>query len=185
MTRGRGPRAFDGYTSEILESVLARWVVMGVSGSGKTTVGRSLADRLGVPFFDADNFHPPANIAKMSRGEALDDEDRRPWLETLANVLREHPDCVVTCSALKRRYREMLREGGDASGPVRIVYLRADYETIAARMDRPGHFFPAKLLRSQFEALEEPGGVAGDDAAVVDAARPVDQVVAATLAAWR
>jgi len=161
---------------------VTRWVVMGVSGSGKTTVGRALAQRLGVPFFDADDFHPPANIAKMSRGEALDDADRRPWLEALAAVLAGHRDCVVTCSALKRRYRDVLRGGGDAENPVRFVYLKADYETIAARMDRPGHFFPAELLRSQFEALEEPGAVDGDDAVVIDASRPVDQVVEAIAA---
>src|SRR3954468_20620183 len=85
-------------------------VVMGVSGSGKSTVGAALAQRLGVPFADADDFHPPANIAKMSAGHALDDEDRHPWLEAVGAWLAEHPDGgVMSCSALKRRYRDQLR----------------------------------------------------------------------------
>jgi gluconokinase len=128
-------------------------VVMGVSGSGKSTVGAALAQRLRVPFADADDFHPPANITKMSAGEALDDHDRYPWLEAVGRWLAEHPEGgVMSCSALKRTYRDQLRR--HARG-VSFVHLDGSPEVIARRQaGRPGHFMPASLLASQFATLE-------------------------------
>jgi gluconokinase len=133
-------------------------VVMGVSGSGKTTIGKALAERLGWGFADADAFHPPANIAKMSAGQPLDDNDRAPWLAAIAariDTWREIGECgVVTCSALKRRYREVIV--GDRPD-VRLIHLDGDRELIAARLaGRRGHFMPGALLDSQFAALEPP-----------------------------
>jgi gluconokinase len=131
-------------------------VVMGVSGSGKTTVGELLAGRLGWEFADADDFHSAANVAKMHAGTPLTDADRAAWLRAIATWIDEHlaagKDGVVTCSALKRAYRERLRRPG-----VRFVYLAGDRELIARRMAaRRGHFFPAALLDSQFRDLEPP-----------------------------
>jgi len=138
---------------------LSAIVVMGVSGAGKSTAGRLIAARLDCPFRDADSFHPPANIAKMSRGEPLTDDDRWPWLAAIAAWIAEHraagTTCVVTCSALKRIYRDIVtdRQGAD----VRLVYLKGDFDLIDARLKaRKGHFMPPGLLRSQFAALEEP-----------------------------
>ncbi|MCZ4096656.1 AAA family ATPase [Streptomyces sp. So13.3] len=129
-------------------------VVMGVSGSGKSTVGGLLAERLGVPYAEADDFHPPANIAKMSAGHPLDDSDREPWLDAIANWVTERDGLggVVSCSALRRRYRDRLR----AAAP-RLFFLHLDGppELIAARLAaRMQHFMPPGLLRSQLEALE-------------------------------
>ncbi len=133
-----------------------RVVVMGVAGSGKTTVGRGLADALGVPFVDGDDLHPPANIAKMARGAPLDDDDRRPWLEAVGAWLAERPAGVVACSALKRSYRDLLRTA--APGAV-FLHLSADRDAIVERVaDRPGHFMPASLVDSQFADLEPLGG---------------------------
>ncbi|MFD3454084.1 gluconokinase [Streptomyces sp. NPDC058691] len=129
-------------------------VVMGVSGSGKSTVGGLLAERLGVPYAEADDFHPPANIAKMSAGHPLDDEDRAPWLDAIAAWIAERGERggVVSCSALRRRYRDRLRK--DAPG-LFFLHLDGPEELIAARLAaRMQHFMPAGLLHSQFEALE-------------------------------
>lgn len=128
-------------------------VVMGVSGSGKSTVGAALAQRLRVPFGDADDFHPPANIAKMTAGEPLDDDDRLPWLEAIGEWLAHHGDGgVMSCSALKRKYRDQLRRHCDE---VEFLHLVGAPETIARRQaSRPGHFMPASLLASQFQTLE-------------------------------
>ncbi|GAB2981664.1 gluconokinase [Amycolatopsis acidiphila] len=139
-------------------------VVMGVAGSGKTTVGNDLARRLGVDYAEADAFHPKANIEKMSAGHPLTDEDRRPWLHAIADWVREHQDTggVVSSSALKRRYRDVLRTGGD----VWFLHLDGPRELIAERMkSRSGHFMPVSLLGSQLADLEpletdEPGLVA-------------------------
>nr|WP_090860333.1 gluconokinase [Nocardioides lianchengensis]NYG11393.1 gluconokinase [Nocardioides lianchengensis] len=149
-------------------------VVMGVSGSGKSTVGAAIAQRLRVPFADADDLHPEANIAKMSRGEPLDDHDRYPWLETVGGWLAEHAEGgVMSCSALKRKYRDQLRH--HAPG-VEFVLLTGSREVIERRQAaRPGHFMPASLLTSQLATLEplEPdeGGV------VLDVAQGVDEIV--------
>ena len=138
---------------------IAAIVVMGVSGAGKSTVGKLIAARLDCPFRDADSFHPAANIAKMSRGEPLTDDDRWPWLNAIAAWIAEHraagTTCVVTCSALKRRYRDIITSRQSAD--VRMVYLKGDFDLIAARLKaRKDHFMPPALLQSQFAALEEP-----------------------------
>ena len=138
---------------------VAAIVVMGVSGAGKSTVGRLMAARLDCPFRDADSFHPKANIEKMSRGEPLTDQDRWPWLDAIAAWIAEHraagTTCVVTCSALKRAYRDVVTDAQRAD--VRLVYLKGDFALIAARLAaRKGHFMPSALLQSQFDALQEP-----------------------------
>ena len=140
-------------------SGIAAVVVMGVSGAGKSTVGKLIAARLDCPFRDADSFHPKANIAKMSRGEPLTDTDRWPWLEAIAAWIAEHraarTTCVVTCSALKRTYRDIVTDRQSAD--VRLIYLKGDFALIEARLEaRTGHFMPPALLQSQFDALEEP-----------------------------
>jgi gluconokinase len=134
-------------------------LVMGVSGSGKTTAGERLALELGWPFRDADSFHPAANVAKMSAGTPLTDADRWPWLAAIAAWIDEgRTSCqprVVSCSALKRAYRSVLLDGRP---DVRLVYLKGDIELISARMGRrTGHFMPPSLLASQFDTLEPPG----------------------------
>lgn len=128
-------------------------VVMGVSGSGKSTVGAALARRLRLPFADADDFHPAANIAKMTAGHPLDDDDRRPWLDSIGEWLAAHPDGgVMCCSALKNVYRDRLR---DHCPDVQFLYLAGTPEVIGRRQaDRPGHFMPPSLLASQFETLD-------------------------------
>lgn len=136
------------------------YLVMGVSGCGKSTVGKMLAEKLGWNFFDADDFHPPENIAKMKAGIPLTDADRQPWLERLSKLLRDEIAAgfnpILACSALRQSYRDMLLSG--TSG-IHIVFLRGDKNLIASRMqNRPGHFMPAALLDSQFATLEEPSG---------------------------
>jgi gluconokinase len=128
-------------------------VVMGVSGSGKSTVGAALAQRLRMPFADGDDLHPPANIAKMSAGQPLDDEDRYPWLEAIGQWLADHHDGgVMSCSALKRKYRDQMRRH---CPDVVFLHLSGSPEVIAKRQaSRPGHFMPASLLQSQFATLE-------------------------------
>ncbi|TNC23152.1 gluconokinase [Amycolatopsis alkalitolerans] len=128
-------------------------VVMGVAGSGKTTVGQELAERLGVEYAEADAFHPKANIEKMSSGHPLTDADRRPWLHAIAAWIRAHQAAggVVSSSALKREYRDVLRTGGD----VWFLHLNGPRELIADRMrHRHGHFMPVSLLDSQLADLE-------------------------------
>lgn len=128
---------------------------MGVSGCGKSTFGRALAAELGWPFLDADDFHPPANIAKMSRGVPLDDEDRRPWLDALADQIarRGGGGLVLACSALKQAYRDRLAAGGEC----RWLHLDGPRELLAARLAaRAGHFMAAGLLDSQLAILEPP-----------------------------
>lgn len=132
-------------------------VLMGVCGCGKTRVGEALAAELRWPFFDADDFHPPANVAKMAAGQPLDDEDRWPWLDRMASKIAaldaRGESAVLACSALKERYRDRLRRGGD----VRFVYLEGDRATIAGRIaNRTHRYMPASLLDSQFAALEVP-----------------------------
>ena len=156
---------------------LAAIIVMGVSGAGKSTVAQALAARLGFAFRDADDFHPPANIAKMSAGTPLTDEDRAPWLAAIAAAIveaaRRHEPLVVTCSALKRRYRDVLLGGRD---DVVFVHLKGSRELIGARIGaRTDHFMPPGLLDSQFAALEEPGPEEPVVTVAVDP--PVDTIV--------
>ena len=133
-------------------------VVCGVSGVGKTTIGRLLAEALEIPFFDADDFHPATNVDKMSAGNPLDDRDRRPWLDTLAtnlSVWEEEGGAVLACSALNERYRTIL--GSRCGERIRWIVLHATEAVLADRMaSRKGHFFGPKLLGSQFDALEVP-----------------------------
>ncbi|GCD91424.1 gluconokinase [Nocardioides sp. LS1] len=149
-------------------------VVMGVSGSGKSTVGAALAQRFGVPFEDADDLHPAANIAKMSAGQPLDDLDREPWLERIGEWLATRADGgVVSCSALKRSYRDHLRRHVPDLG---FVHLEGSHEVIARRQaSRPGHFMPASLLASQFATLEPLE--ADERGIVVDVDQSVDAIV--------
>jgi gluconokinase len=154
-------------------------VVMGVSGSGKSTVGAALAGALGWPLIDADDLHPPANVAKMAAGIPLTDDDRWPWLDRIVDALRALADgggnAVLACSALKQRYRDRLARAGD----VRFVHLRGTPETIAARIAGRRHrYMPATLLASQFAALEPPA-----DAIDVDITASVDEQVRAIVAA--
>jgi gluconokinase len=134
--------------------VAAPVVVMGVSGSGKSTVGAAVAQRLRVPFADADDFHPDANIAKMTAGHPLNDDDRRPWLESIGDWLAERCQGggVMSCSALKRTYRDQLRRH---CPEVEFLHLVGTPEVIGRRQaSRPGHFMPPSLLKSQFDTLE-------------------------------
>jgi gluconokinase len=133
-------------------------IVMGVSGSGKSTIAARLAERLGWTFEDADRFHPASNVAKMSAGQPLTDEDRWPWLQAIADeidrVSRDGGHVVMACSALKRAYRDLLVHGRD---DVRIVFLSGSQPLIADRLaQRKGHFMPPGLLDSQFKTLEPP-----------------------------
>jgi gluconokinase len=149
-------------------------IVMGVSGCGKSTIGKLLAERLDWPFYDGDDFHPAANVAKMSQGIPLDDSDRAGWLAVLADLIRaslEHNESgVVACSALKQQYREQLCV--DAAR-VKFVYLKGSYELIKARMlARPSHYMKPGMLDSQFADLEEP-----DDAITVSIDTSPEEVV--------
>ena len=146
-------------------------VVMGVSGTGKSTIGTGLAQRLGLPFVEGDALHPAANVAKMSAGIPLTDDDRAPWLDAIAAEL-ERP-VVVACSALKRAYRDRLRL---AAPDLVLVYLHGTPELLAARLEgREGHFMPTSLLRSQLDTLEEPQ--ADEDVIGADIALRPDEIV--------
>ena len=152
-------------------------VVMGVSGSGKSTIGESVAKRLHWSYEDGDKFHPASNVAKMSAGEPLTDEDRWPWLQAIADEIdrlaASGARAVIACSALKRAYREILVHGRD---DVRIVFLDGAQELIAERLAaRKGHFMPPGLLDSQFRTLERPTPDEGAVAVSIDA--PVEAIV--------
>ncbi|MDJ0736918.1 MAG: gluconokinase [Nostocaceae cyanobacterium] len=149
-------------------------LLMGVSGTGKTTIGQLLATVLEWKFEDGDDFHPPGNIDKMQGGIPLDDGDRIPWLLTLQKAikewLKEDKNVVLACSALKESYRQLLLV--DAEN-IKLVYLQADFETIQKRLqERQNHFMPEKLLKSQFDALEEP-----NNAISVDVSQPKDVIL--------
>jgi gluconokinase len=150
------------------------FIVMGVSGCGKTKVGEALAKELGWDFYDADDFHPPENVVKMASGTPLNDSDRAPWLATLHDLISssrtaDHPG-VLACSALKERYRRQLMDGNE---DVQLVYLKGSYELIWSRMEkRTDHYMKPHMLKSQFEALEEP-----TNALDVDISMSVGEVV--------
>ena len=147
-------------------------VVMGVSGSGKTTVGAALAHALGLEFVDGDALHPAANVAKMAAGIPLDDADRAPWLDAIGAVLAAGP-VVVACSALKRVYRDRLRA---AAPTLQLIFLDGERDVLASRMAaRPGHFMPASLLDSQLATLERP--TPDEHALTVDIDEPAATIV--------
>jgi gluconokinase len=151
-------------------------VVMGVSGVGKTTIGQALAAQLGWRYLDADDYHPPANVAKMKSGTPLQDADRWPWLEKLNLILKNEMHAVLGCSALKESYRQRLTAG---LKDFRIVYLRGDFDLLRQRAEGREHrYMPASLLKSQFETLEPPVG-----AIEVDVSQPVEACVERILAA--
>ncbi len=148
-------------------------VLMGVTGSGKSTVGKLLAQQLGWKFFEGDDFHSPANIEKMRRGMPLSDDDRRPWLEAIRESIRQmverSENAVIACSALKHSYRQMLR----ITGEVVFVYLKANIDTVRERLrNRTGHFMNPNLIQSQFDTLEE-----SEQALRVDASLPPGEIV--------
>lgn len=163
-------------------STAYRAVVMGVAGSGKTSVGEALAGRLGLPFKDADNFHPPQNVHKMSKGIPLTDADREPWLQIIGRWLDDHPDgAIVTCSALKRAYRDALRTHVPDI-PFLHPYGKASLvlERMAHRSETTDHFMPVELLESQYATLEP---LAEDEAGItLDLNRSVDELVEDCLA---
>ncbi|WP_298261185.1 gluconokinase [uncultured Litoreibacter sp.] len=131
-----------------------RYVIMGVSGAGKSLVGRILAQRTGMHFIDGDDLHPHSNVAKMKRGEALCDDDRAPWLEAIGRTLRDD-NTVVACSALKRKYRDRITQR--ATAPVTFLFLQGKRHTLIERtQSREGHFMPPSLLESQLRTLEPP-----------------------------
>ena len=149
-------------------------LVMGVSGSGKTTIGEMLSAQLNWPFVDGDSLHSAANVAKMAAGIPLTNDDRAPWLQSIHDVMEgwrmQHKNGIVASSALKEKYRQILL----TSPEIKLVYLRGSYEVIYSRMQhRPGHYMKPEMLQSQFAALEEP-----NDAVVVDISESAEQMVA-------
>lgn len=168
---------------------MLRVVIMGVSGTGKTSLGTALSERLGIPYMDGDDLHPAANVARMAAGIPLTDQDRWPWLDRVAQVLSDNAPVIVGCSALRRAYRDHLR--ANAGGPVRFLFLTGARDVIAARMKaREGHYMPAALLDSQLATLEPPAaddasgdGASGDGATALDIAQPLPELTKAALAA--
>jgi len=157
-------------------------IFMGVSGCGKTTIGKKTAAILGVPFYEGDDYHPEENVEKMSQGIPLTDEDRDGWLDTLSKLISEKLDAgesgVLSCSALKKKYREKLRVDPER---VCFIYLKGSYDLIWSRMQvRTGHYMPADLLKSQFDDLEEP-----ENGFIVDIDQPPNDVLDDVLAYLR
>jgi len=149
-------------------------ILMGVSGSGKTTVGKALAEHLSLPFYEGDDFHPERNIQKMSDGKPLNDGDRKEWLDALESLIRsrlsEGKGGILACSALKKAYRDQLRVDPEQ---VKFIYLKGDYDLIFTRMQaRKDHYMSAEMLTSQFGDLEPP-----KDAFTVEVEKPADQIV--------
>ena len=150
------------------------FIIMGVSGCGKTNVGQSLAAQLSWDFYDADDFHPPENVAKMAQGIPLNDSDRAPWLAALHDLisssLKKDRPGVLACSALKERYRQqLLKDNAD----VQLVYLKGSYDLIWSRMSaRKDHYMKPQMLQSQFETLEEP-----QNALTIDISMPIEEIV--------
>lgn len=150
------------------------FIIMGVSGCGKTSVGEKLAEELGWDFYDADNFHSPANVSKMAKGIPLNDDDRVAWLEALRDLisscLRMKMPGVLACSALKESYRQKIIDGNTE---IKLIYLKGSYELIWSRMQqREGHYMKPEMLKSQFDTLQEP-----ENALVVDISMPVERIV--------
>lgn len=161
-------------------------ILMGVSGSGKSTIGAAVAREIKAKFIDGDDLHPRANIQKMASGQPLNDEDRAPWLLRLNDAAyslnHKNESGIIVCSALKRRYRDLLRKDNDN---MVFIYLKGSFEVILARLQaRSGHFMPTELLKSQFEALEEPGADE-KDVICVDIDTDVEGVVGRCVAALK
>ncbi len=154
-----------------------RLIIMGVAGCGKSSVGAALGARFDVSYLDGDDLQPAANVAKMRAGAPLNDDDRWPWLDLVAQKLAMQAPLIIGCSALRRAYRDRLRAG--AGGPVRFVHLTASRAVIAARMAaREGHYMPLSLLDSQFAALEAPGP---DEAMTISVDQPLPAIIAEIL----
>lgn len=161
-------------------------ILMGVSGSGKSTIGAAVAREIKAKFIDGDDLHPRANIQKMASGQPLNDEDRAPWLQRLNDAAyslnHKNESGIIVCSALKRRYRDLLRKDNDN---MVFIYLKGSFEVIMARLQaRSGHFMPTELLKSQFDALEEPGADE-KDVICVDIDTDVEGVVGRCVAALK
>jgi gluconokinase len=161
-------------------------ILMGVSGSGKSTIGAAVAREIKAKFIDGDDLHPRANIQKMASGQPLNDEDRAPWLQRLNDAAyslnHKNESGIIVCSALKRRYRDLLRKENDN---MVFIYLKGSFEVILARLQaRSGHFMPTDLLKSQFDALEEPGADE-KDVICVDIDTDVEGVVGRCVAALK
>lgn len=160
------------------------FIVMGVSGSGKSVVASQVSQQLGTAFLDGDFLHPRANIQKMSEGHPLNDQDRQPWLRAINDAAfamqRTQAISIIVCSALKKSYRDILREGNEN---LNFIYLNGDFETIESRLKaRKGHFFKPQMLVTQFATLEEPAADE-QDVMTIDINHAVEQVVAATVTA--
>ncbi|UII75606.1 gluconokinase [Flagellimonas sp. HMM57] len=148
-------------------------IIMGVSGTGKSTIGNMLSEHLEIPFFDGDDFHPKENVAKMSTGKPLNDDDRKGWLLTLNQLAKKqkHTGAIIACSALKEKYRELLRNG--LEDIMVFIHLEGSFELIKSRLEqRKGHFMPLQLLQSQFDALETPS-----DAITVSVSEPPEKIL--------
>lgn len=161
-------------------------ILMGVSGSGKSTIGAEVAREIKAKFIDGDDLHPRANIQKMASGQPLNDDDRAPWLQRLNDAAyslnHKNESGIIVCSALKRRYRDLLRQDNDN---MVFIYLKGSFEVILARLQaRSGHFMPTDLLKSQFDALEEPGADE-KDVICVDIDTDVEGVVERCVAALK
>ncbi|MGL5385033.1 MAG: gluconokinase [Enterobacterales bacterium] len=161
-------------------------ILMGVSGSGKSTIGAAVAREIKAKFIDGDDLHPRANIQKMASGQPLNDDDRAPWLQRLNDAAyslnHKNESGIIVCSALKRRYRDLLRKDNDN---MVFIYLKGSFEVILARLQaRSGHFMPTELLKSQFDALEEPGADE-KDVVCVDIDTDVEGVVGRCVAALK
>lgn len=148
------------------------YILIGVSGSGKTTIGKALSNKLQLPFYDADDFHPESNIKKMASKIPLSDSDRKPWLETLLEKTFEwnrNGDCFLACSCLKKSYRDILDKNKD----IKFIYLDLDYLSVEKRLKkRTDHFFPFELIKSQFDILE-----ISKDLIKIDSNRSVEKIV--------
>ncbi len=157
--------------SEHSQPIERSLIIMGVSGCGKSTVGKLLSEETGAAFFDGDDFHPAANIAKMKAGISLTDADRQGWLETLRDLLSEHDvPIIIACSALKQSYRDILDSGKNVP---EYIYLHGSKETLLKRMQAREHFMPASLLDSQLSTLEEPT----KNCLAVSIEPPINQVI--------
>ena len=158
------------------------FILMGVSGSGKSAVANQVSHQLNTAFLDGDFLHPRSNIMKMADGHPLDDNDRQPWLQALNDAAfamqRTQEISIIVCSALKKSYRDILRQGNEN---LKFIYLQGDFETIESRLKaRKGHFFKPQMLVTQFAALEQPGADENDVMAI-DINQPLDAVIADTV----